>query len=161
MSTTAATDFLQLSGKPVLIMGVANKRSVAYFAGKLLREAGARVLWACRSEARQAELRKKLIPADEPLFICDVERQEEIDRLAAEVGAHLAEAGGAKLAGFVHSIAFANYSRGLVPFHETVREDFLQAVNISCFSLVAVSAALKSHLADDASVVTIGISTRR
>ena len=50
------------------------------------------------------------------------------------------------LAGVVHSLAFANYSQGLVPFHGTVRADFLQAVDISCFSLIALSNALKPHL---------------
>jgi enoyl-[acyl-carrier protein] reductase I len=151
----APADFLQLAGKPVLVMGVANKKSVAFHTGKVLRAAGARVLWSCRSQERHDQLRKKLIP-DEPLFICDVERQEEIDRLASQVGDAL---GGERLAGLVHSIAFANYSEGLVPFHRTQRADFLQAVDISCFSLVASAKALQPHFAEDASVVTISIST--
>ena len=37
--------------------------------------------------------------------------------------------------GIAHSIAFANYSEGLKPFHETKKKDFLQAVDISCYSL--------------------------
>lgn len=147
-------DYLQLEGKHVLIMGVANRKSVAYFAGKVLREAGAKVLWACRSQDRHDQLRKKLIPADEPLFICDVERQDEIDRLAEQVKAETDQ-----LHGLVHSIAFANYSQGMVPFHQTVREDFLQAVNISCFSLVAAANALQDVFAPGAAAVTIGIST--
>ena len=65
------------------------------------------------------------------------------------------------LAGLVHAIAFADYSGGLRPFHETGRAQFLQAVDISAFSLTAVSNALKDVLARDASVVTIGISTTR
>ena len=130
-------DYLQLEGKHVLVMGVANRKSVAYFTGKVLREAGAKVMWTCRSQERHDQLRKKLIP-DEPLFICDVERQDEIDRLAEQVKAETSE-----LSGLVHSIAFANYSQGMVPFHQTVREDFLQAVNISCFSFVATANALQ------------------
>ncbi|MCA8920331.1 MAG: SDR family oxidoreductase [Planctomycetes bacterium] len=146
-------DFLGLAGKAVLVMGVANRKSVAFHTGKVLRAAGAKVLWSCHSEARRDELRKKLIP-DEPLFVCDVEKQEQIDRLAAEVAAEVGQ-----LHGFVHSLAFANYSQGAVPFHQTVREDFLQAVNVSCFSLIATANALAPHFAPDASVVTIGIST--
>ncbi len=61
--------------------------------------------------------------------------------------------------GIVHSIAFANYSRGVKPFHETRREDFLQAMAISAFSLVEIARAFKSGLAPDASIVTIGISS--
>ncbi|RMG09440.1 MAG: SDR family oxidoreductase [Planctomycetota bacterium] len=138
-------------------MGVANRKSVAYHTGRLLREAGARVIWSARSPQRVEQLRKKLIP-DEPLLVCDVERQEEIDALAAAVGEQC-RSWGKPLAGLVHSIAFANYPAGPLPFHETRREDFLQAVDISCYSLIAVSNALRPHFAADASVVTVSIST--
>ena len=66
-----------------------------------------------------------------------------------------------RLDGLVHSIAFADYSDGPRPFHETPKLDFLRAVNISCYSLVAVSNALKGLLAADASVVTVSISSTR
>ncbi|HDO30753.1 MAG TPA: SDR family oxidoreductase, partial [Desulfobacteraceae bacterium] len=46
-------------------------------------------------------------------------------------------------------------------FHETLKKDFLQAVDISCFSLIAISNHFKDLLADDGSVVTISISTTR
>jgi len=65
------------------------------------------------------------------------------------------------LDGLVHSIAFADYPNGIRPFHETTGEQFLQAVDISAFSLVKVCNALKDRLARDAAVVTIGISTTR
>ena len=51
--------------------------------------------------------------------------------------------------------------KAMKPFHETAKRDFLRAFDISCFSLVAVSNALKNLLAPDASVVTISISTTR
>ena len=63
------------------------------------------------------------------------------------------------LDGIVHSIAFANYSEGFKPFHETLRADFLQATAISAFSLVEVANAFKPYLKEDASVVSIGISS--
>jgi enoyl-[acyl-carrier protein] reductase I len=65
------------------------------------------------------------------------------------------------IAGLCHSIAFADYSEGMKPFHETTRRQFLQAIDISCFSLIAISNALKPLLAPDASVITISISTTR
>ena len=64
-----------------------------------------------------------------------------------------------KIDGIVHSIAFANYSDGFKPFHETKREDYLQATAISSFSLVEISNAFKPVLTDDASVVAISISS--
>lgn len=145
-------DWLGLAGKTVAVAGVANKRSVGYHVGKRLQEAGAEVLWIVRSEARRDELVSRLAPG--AVHVCDVEHQEEIDRL----GADLASAG-VTLHGLVHSIAFANYEEGARPFHETRREDFLQAVDVSCFSLVALANALRERLDEDASVVTISIST--
>jgi enoyl-[acyl-carrier protein] reductase I len=59
----------------------------------------------------------------------------------------------------VHSIAFANYAEGFKSFHETKRADFLQGIAISAFSLVELARAFKAHLALDAAVVTIGISS--
>jgi enoyl-[acyl-carrier protein] reductase I len=47
------------------------------------------------------------------------------------------------------------------PFHETGKQQFLRAVDISCYSLMALSNALKDRLTADASVVTISISTTR
>lgn len=150
MSTPS--DFLGLAGKTVVVTGVANRKSVAWFTHKALCEAGAKPVHMVRSDARKAELEALLAPA--PVYVCDVERQAEIDAAAAAIGA-----AHGPLHGLVHSIAFANYSRGLVPFDETAREDFLQAVDVSCFSLVALANAFKPHFARPASVVTISIST--
>jgi len=61
----------------------------------------------------------------------------------------------------VHSIAFADYSAGPLPFHETPKAAFLQAMDISCFSLVTICRAFADLLDEDASVVTISISTTR
>ena len=146
-------DYLQISGQTFLVMGVANKKSVAWFIAKSLEEQGARVVYSVRSEARKKSLDALL--ADKPVFLCDVEEEGACERLAGEI----ASAGLAPLQGVVHSIAFANYSEGFKPFHDTKRKDFLQATAISAFSLVELAKALKPHLARNASVVTIGISS--
>ena len=146
-------DFLQLSGKTVLVFGVANRKSVAWFVAKSLEEQGAKVVYSVRSEARRKSLETQL--ADRPVFICDVEQEGTVERLATDVAA----AGHAPLAGIVHSIAFANYSEGFRPFYETKRADFLQAAAVSAFSLVEIARAFKPQLTTDASVVTIGISS--
>jgi len=146
-------DFLQLTGKTFLVFGVANRKSVAWFVAKSLEEQGARVLFSVRSEARRKSLETLL--AGKPVFLCDVEQPGAVETLAAEIAA----AGHAPLHGIVHSIAFANYSEGFKPFHETKRADFLQATAVSAFSLVEIARAFKPHLAMDASVVTIGISS--
>jgi enoyl-[acyl-carrier protein] reductase I len=147
------SDFLNISGKTILVMGVANKKSVAWLIARSLEEQGARVVYSVRSEARKKSLETLL--AGRPVFLCDVEEEGACAKLAAGVAA----AGLAPLHGVVHSIAFANYSEGFKPFHGTPRKDFLQATAISAFSLVDLANALKPHLAPSASVVTIGISS--
>lgn len=148
-------DFLQLAGKSILVMGVANRKSVAWQVAQVLREAGADVLFSVRSQARQESLRK--LVSDAPIYVCDVAQQDQIDDLARSVGRDRAQ-----LHGIVHSIAFADYSAGWAPFHQTPRAAFLQAVDLSCFSLIAVSNALRPLLdPEQGSVVTISISTTR
>ncbi|MEZ6055371.1 MAG: SDR family oxidoreductase [Planctomycetaceae bacterium] len=149
-------DFLQLSGRSVLVVGVANKKSVAWKGAQALVEAGADVLYSVRSEQRRDQLRK-LVGEAPPIYICDVERPDDIERLKDEVAADRKQ-----LAGMLHSIAFADYSAGWLPFHETPRSAFLQAVDISCFSLIALSNAMKELLdPETGSVVTVSISTTR
>jgi enoyl-[acyl-carrier protein] reductase I len=144
--------FLALAGKTFLVFGVANRKSVAWAIGRTLEEEGARVVYSVRSEEGKKSLADLL--RGRPVFVCDVEVEGAADRLAAEVGpAH------GPLQGIVHSLAFASYTGGFKPFHETKRADFLQAAAISCFSLVEIARAFKPHLIRDASVVTIGISS--
>jgi enoyl-[acyl-carrier protein] reductase I len=147
-----AADFLQLTGKRILVMGVANRKSVAWHISRVLAEAGAEVVYAVRSEERREQVRA--LVGDAAVFVCDVEHEDQVEGLARE----LAEKYDV-LHGLVHSIAFADYEDGVKPFHETPKRAFLRAFDISCFSLVAVSNALKKLLAPDASVVTISIST--
>lgn len=149
-------DFLQIAGRTVLVMGIANRKSVGFHAVQTLRAAGANVVCSVHTEERRGSVRA-LLGEDVPVFVCDVERQESIDALAADLAAHTD-----RLHGLVHSIAFADYSAGWLPFNDTPREAFLQAVNVSCFSLTAVSNALKNLLdPDEGSVVTVSISTTR
>ena len=147
-------DWLGLEGKTVVVVGVANRRSVGFHVGKGLEEAGARVVYVVHTDERREELKKRL---DAPIHVCDVEKDGDVERLAEE----LAE-DHPKIHGLVHSVAFANYSDGWKPFHETGRADFLQAVDVSCFSLVRLSKALSELLdPEEGSVVTISISTTR
>src|SRR5688500_12348582 len=122
-------NFLKLSGKTILVFGVANRKSVGFAAGEVLEEQGARVVYVVRSEERKHQLQKVL--KDPHVHVCDVERPEELHTLH-----HLVDGQYTVIHGIVHSIAFANYSEGKRPFHETSRSDFLQAMQISCHSLI-------------------------
>lgn len=147
----ASGDWLGLAGRKVLVTGIANRRSIAWHVHRGLIEAGAEPVHVVRDAATREATAKLLDGFD--VHVCDVERQEEIDALAEFLRTR-----GVRLAGLLHSIAFANYERGVRPFHETERADFLQAVDVSCFSLVALCRALAPVLEGGASVVTMSIS---
>lgn len=148
-------NFLGLQGKKIIVFGLANKKSVACAIGRVLVEAGADLINVVRSEER-ATTARKLFPKSQ-VFICDVEDEANIIRVRDEIK----ESVDAPIDGIVHSIAFANYSEGLKPFHETLKKDFLQAVDISCFSFISIANHFKDMLATDGSMVTISISSTR
>ncbi len=147
-------DFLDIAGKTFLVFGVANKKSVAFSVGEVLSEAKAHVIYSVQSAERKESVSKILPGAD--IFVCDVEREHEIKKLAEDISKRYP-----KVHGIVHSIAFANYEAGLKPFHETKKKDFLQSIDISCYSLIAIANAFKDLLDEKASVVTISISTTK
>ena len=146
--------FLQLEHQAVLIFGVANRKSVAYAIAQTIEQAGGECVYVVKSE----EIRRanaKLF-GDSEVYVCDVRRDDEIERLRDKLlGMHH------QFQGMVHSIAAADYSDGIKPFHETSRKQFLDAVDVSCYSLIALSNAMKDVLAPNGSVVTISISTTR
>ena len=147
-------DFLNIADRTFLIFGVANKKSVAYLVSQVLTEAKARVIYVVQNLEIKEGVSKIFPGAD--IYLCDVEQEEGIRKLAEDVSKKYP-----KIHGIVHSIAFANYSEGLKPFHETKRKNFLQSVDISCYSLISIANAFKDLLDEKASVVTISISTTR
>ena len=154
------TDFLQLTGKTILVLGVANRKSVAWHVAQVLQEAGADVVYSVRSEARRESVQK--LVGDAPVLVCDVEREDQIAKLRDDLSVIRP-----KLHGLLHSIAFADYATSsetaaeLKPFHETQKQAFLRTMDISCYSLIALSSTLRERFDSDASVVTISISTTR
>ncbi len=147
-------DFLQLAGKRILIFGIANRKSIAYHVAKLCQACGAEVVLVVRDTELKAKV-DRLFPSFD-VYPCDVEQDEEIANLREIIGKQYD-----RFDGILHSIAFADYSEGILPFHETPKKAFLQAMDISCFSLIKISRAFADLLSTDASVVTMSISTTR
>ena len=145
-------DFLQLTDRSILIFGVANRKSVAWHISRVLTEAGAKCVYVVQNDDVRRNVAK--LVGQQEIYVCDVQHEAQIARLRDQ----LAQTG-AKFHGMVHSLAFADYSEGVRPFHETSRKAFLQAVDISCYSLIALCNAMKDLLHPEASVVTISIST--
>jgi enoyl-[acyl-carrier protein] reductase I len=147
-------DFLELTGKNILVFGAANRKSVAFHISRVLEDAGATVVHVVRSDDIRTRVSKLFPQAD--IYTCDVEHEDQIARLREDIAAKHDV-----FHGLVHSIAFADYEGAVKPFHETGKSQFLRAVDVSCFSLVTLANAFKELLASDASVVTISISTTR
>ena len=148
-------NFLQLADKRFLIFGVANKKSVAYQIATMLLSENAVADLVVRDELI-AEKVRVLFP-QQKVFACNVEQESEIVQLRRTLEAE----GNTPYDGLVHSIAFADYGNEMKPFHETPKEAFLQALDISCFSLISICRELAGLLNRTASVVTISISTTR
>ncbi len=147
-------DFLQLAGRRVLVCGLANRKSVAWHVGRVLVEAGAEVIWCVRTPERKQQVAR--LTGEAQVLVCDVRHDAQIAALAETLAADEKP-----LWGLVHSLAFADYTVGNVPFHETPRTAFLEAVEISCYSLSALAGALAPQFDPDGSVVAISISTTR
>ncbi len=146
-------DFLGLEGKKILIFGVANRKSVAFHIAEVLKESGAELMFSVLGQ-EQYDFVTKLFPGS-TVRICDVGDEQQVRALAAEIG------GQGKLYGLVHSIAFASYTDGFKPFHQTRKDDFLKTMDVSCFSFIQTAGFFKPYMDTDGSMVTISISTTR
>src|SRR5579859_4635094 len=125
-------------GKRGLIMGVANKRSIAWAIAQQLADGGARLAFTFQGERIEKSVRDLAATVDTALVTeCDVRSDEDISRVFAEVG----EAFGGELDILVHSVAFAAAEDLEGRFTDTPRERFWMAVDVSAYSLVACARA--------------------
>lgn len=147
-------DFLGLKDKKILVFGIANRKSVAFHIASVLQSVGAELIFSVQLEEQRLAVNKYF--PNSSVYVCDLGSEEDIFRLAKLIKKEYRQ-----IYGIVHSVAFANFAEGLKPFHETKKEDFLQAVDISCFSLVSILGNFRKIMEPDGSVVTISISTTR
>jgi enoyl-[acyl-carrier protein] reductase I len=144
------SSFCSFLGQTVLIMGVANKKSVATYTARTLQDAGARIILTVQKQEMVPSI-QKLFP-DTPIFVCDVTSQDDLKNLSHNLKAYR------PLHGVLHSVAFAPFRQDNPLFHNIPVEDFLQAAHVSCFSLVSLCSALKEQFHPQASVVTVSVS---
>jgi len=147
-------DYLGLSNKKILVFGVANKKSIAYFVGKLLSEAGADVIYSVQTGEIKKKLESFCLPGS--IYCCDVGDDLQIKELAKEI-----KEDHCHIDGILHSIAFAHYEDKKRAFYEIKKEDFLQSIDISCFSLINIANEFRGILKQKASVVALSISELR
>ncbi|HYI97424.1 MAG TPA: enoyl-ACP reductase [Bryobacteraceae bacterium] len=141
-----------LAGKTALILGVANKWSLAYaIAQAFVREGGKLVLTyqGDRQRGTVQDLATELAP-ESAVLACDVTLPQELENVTNTL-----RASHTKLDAIVHSIAFANREDLSQPFVQTSREGYLLAQEVSSYSLVAVSRAFAPLMPDGGSILTL------
>ena len=140
-----------LAGKTALVLGVANKWSIAYAISAAFVREGASLILTYQSD-RQKETVEELgaeLQASR-IFPCDVTKPDELESLVANLKefAPCVDA-------TVHSIAFANREDLTRPFLETSRDGFLLAQEVSAYSLVSVSRAISPLMTHGGSITTL------
>jgi enoyl-[acyl-carrier protein] reductase I len=144
-----------LHGRKGIVLGVANKRSLAWACAKSCAERGAEVVLTYQNDRFQETVQDLASTlsgpsAKIPLIRCDVTRDEEIAGMAESVKRQFGT-----IDFIVHSIAFANANELKNRFHETSREGFRLALDVSSYSLIAVARALAPLMPNGGAIVTL------
>jgi enoyl-[acyl-carrier protein] reductase I len=125
-------------GKRGLVLGVANRRSIAWAIAQRLAEGGAELAFTFQGERIEKNVRDLAESVSSPLVTpCDVREDADVERVFREVG----EAFDGKLDLLVHSVAFADARDLEGRFTDTPRDRFWLAVDVSAYSLVACARA--------------------
>jgi enoyl-[acyl-carrier protein] reductase I len=141
-----------LQGKKGVILGVANKRSIAWAVAKAAVAEGAEVVLTYQNERMEKSVRAlaETLPGDTPCIPCDVDDEAQVAAFGDAVGEHAG-----KIDFLVHSIAYANPDELKGEFHHTSRAGFRKALETSVHSFIALSNAVDEHLNDGGSLVTL------
>ena len=141
-----------MKGKKGVVLGIANKKSIAYGIAKACQEQGAKMAITFLNE----RFEQKLAPIAEDLgcgarlYPCDVSKPEEIKALKTSLEKDMG-----KIDFIVHSIAFAPKEGLSGRFVDISKEAFDVAMDISVYSLIEIVRELKPVLSDNASVLTL------
>jgi enoyl-[acyl-carrier protein] reductase I len=145
-----------LEGKTALVLGIANKWSLAYAIAQAFHREGAKLLLTYQGERLKStveELGAELGAAK--VFDCDVTKDDDLARLTETLRAQSGNGDSARLDTVVHSIAFANREDLSHAFVETSRAGYLLAQEVSAYSMVAVARATAPLMTSGGSIMTL------
>ncbi|HBY63753.1 MAG TPA: NADH-specific enoyl-ACP reductase [Solibacterales bacterium] len=142
---------LLLEGKTALVLGVANKWSLAYAIAQAFRREGANLILTYQGERQRETVVQLAVELSASRVVsCDVTQEEDLQRLSEVLRTE-----GEKLDIVVHSIAFANREDLGRPFVETSRSGYLLAQEVSAYSLVAVARATAPLMKEGGALMTL------
>lgn len=140
-----------LEGKNIVVMGVANDRSIAWAIAQSLASQGAKLVFTYENERVEERVRKLADTIPNAIMLpCNVTVDEDIEKLAGSLKEHFGV-----LHGIVHSIAFARTEELEGLFVNTSRDGFALAHDISAYSLVAVAQKLYPLMTEGGSIMTM------
>src|SRR5580765_1745504 len=145
---------MNFEGKTGLVLGVANKRSIAWAIARRLADGGAQLAFTYQGERIESNVRELAAQVQSPLVTaCDVRSDEDVARVFSEV----ADAFDGGLDLLVHSVAYAAAEDLEGRFTDTPRERFWLALDVSAYSLVACARAAEPLMekAGGGSIVTM------
>jgi len=140
-----------MEGKRGLIMGVANERSIAWGIAKKLAEHGAQIAFSYQSDA----VLKRITPLAESIgmkhvFQCDASNEESVQKLFNNI-----EEIFGTIDFIVHAVAFSDKNELIGRYVDTTQDNFLNSMNISCFSFTLVCKYAEKCLNDGASILSL------
>lgn len=143
---------LSLTGKTYVVMGVANKRSIAWGIAQSLHNAGANLIFTYAGERLKKGVSELAESLDQDYLVlpCDVTSDEDVAKCFSDIK----EATGT-IHGIAHCIAFANKEELNGDYLNVTRDGFLIAQNISAYSLTAVAKEAKELMTEGGSIVTL------
>ncbi len=145
---------LSLDGKSFVVMGVANKRSIAWGIARSLHKAGAKLIFTYAGERLEKNVRElaDTLEGESLVLPCDVTKDEDIEACFSQIKE---QAG--PIHGIAHCIAFANKEELDGDYLNVTRDGFLLAHNISSYSLTAVAKAVQklNVMPEGGSIVTM------
>lgn len=140
-----------LVNRNILIMGLRNKWSIAWGIAKSAFEHGANLIFTYQGE-REKEGAEELVKnfKNAAIYQCDISVDEEIDALFSSIKSQYG-----CIHGLVHSIAHAKREDIQNSFVNTSRDGFRHALDISAYSLIAVSREASKLMTDGGSILTL------
>lgn len=142
---------MNLQGKKGLIFGVANKNSIAWGISQALHAEGAQLGFTYAADMLEKRVRPLAESVDSPLIAaCDVTSDDDIESVFGQ-----AEETFGGLDFLVHSIAFAPREELGGNFRDTTRTGFQTALDISCYSMIALARAASSLMKGSGSMITM------
>ena len=146
-------ELLNVKGKNIVVMGVANQRSIAWGIARSLHNAGANLIFTYAGERLGQSVRDlaaTLEGQNAIILPCDVTSDEDIARCFADIKEQVGT-----IHGLAHCIAFANKEDLKGGYVDTSRDGFALSLDISAYSLTAVAKVAKELMTEGGSIVTL------